>query len=88
MNIVALTGRAVRDIDLRYTSNGKGVANGTIAVQRRFKNAQGEYDSDFPDFVAWGKTGELMAEYIKKGDHFGLSGEIQTRTWEKRTVQK
>lgn len=83
MNIVALSGRAVREIDLRYTSNGKGVANGTLAVQRKFKNAQGEYQSDFIDFIAWGKTGELMAEYIKKGDFFGLTGEIQTRIWEK-----
>ncbi|GGE47882.1 single-stranded DNA-binding protein [Pullulanibacillus camelliae] len=83
MNNVNLTGRATRDLELRYTPNGKAVANGSIAVQRKFKNANGDYDADFVDFVAWGKTGELMDEYIKKGEHFGISGTLQTRTWEK-----
>jgi single-strand DNA-binding protein len=88
LNTVALTGRAARDIDLRYTQNGKPVANGAIAVQRKFKNAQGEYEADFIDFVAWSKTGELMAEYVKKGEQFGISGELQTRNWEKNDGTK
>lgn len=88
MNTVTLTGRAARDVDLRVTPNGNSVANGTIAVQRRFKNAQGDYDADFIRFVAWKKTGELMAEYIHQGDQFGISGELQQRKWEDQNGNK
>jgi single-strand DNA-binding protein len=83
-----LTGRSSKDTELRYLATGKAVANGTIAVQRKYKNAQGEYEADFHDFVAWGKTGELMAQYIRKGDSFGLSGELVTRIWEKNDGTK
>lgn len=88
MNNISLTGRATREIELRYTPSGKAISNGNIAVQRKFKNAEGEYDADFIDFIAWGKTGELMAEHIKKGEHFGLTGELQTRIWEKNDGTK
>lgn len=88
MNNISLTGRATKEIELRYTQSGKAISNGNIAVQRRFKNAQGEYDADFIDFISWGKTGELMAEHIKKGEHFGITGELQTRTWEKNDGTK
>lgn len=88
MNVICLSGRAAKEIELRYTQSGKAISNGNIAVQRKFKNAQGEYDADFIDFCAWGKTGELMAEHIKKGEHFGLTGELQTRTWEKNDGTK
>jgi single-strand DNA-binding protein len=83
MNSVAIAGRAAREIELRHTQSGKSVANGTMAVQRKFKNAQGEYEADFIRFVAWGKTGELMNQYIGKGEHFGITGELQQRNWEK-----
>lgn len=88
MNIVTLTGRAAKEIELKFTQNGKAVANGTIAVQRKFKNAEGKYDADFINFVAWGKGGELMAQYIKKGDKFGVSGQIQTRNFENSEGKK
>ena len=88
MNITTLTGRASKDIELRYTPNGKGIASGTIAVQRKFKNAQGAYETDFINFQAWGKTGELMADHIKKGDQFGISGSIQTRNYENSEGKK
>ncbi len=88
MNSINLTGRAVREIELRYTPSGKPVASGAIAVQRKFKNAQGEYDVDFIDFVSWGKGGELMANHIKKGEHFGITGTLQTRTYENNEGRK
>ena len=88
MNSINLTGRAVKEIELRYTPSGKAVASGTIAVQRKFKNAQGEYESDFIDFVSWGKGGELMANHIKKGEHFGITGTLQTRTYENNEGRK
>lgn len=83
MNITTLTGRATKDIELHALPSGKMVASGTIAVQRSFKNQQGEYEADFIDFQAWSKTGELLAQYVKRGDFFGITGELRTRTYEK-----
>lgn len=83
MNIIALTGNATKDLDLKYTPSGTAIANGTIAVRRDFKNKQtGEYETDFINFTAIGKTGEIMAQYIRKGDKFGINGRLQIRTWE------
>lgn len=82
MNVIILTGNATKDIELRYTPNGKAVANGTIAVKRDFKNQQGEYETDFFNFVALGKQGEIMANHIRKGDKFGIKGKLQNRVWE------
>ena len=83
MNVITLTGNAVRDIEIKITPNGKTVANGTIAVKRDFKNPSGEYETDFIDFIALGKTGEIMGNYIKKGDKFGITGRLQIRKWTK-----
>ena len=88
MNSISLTGRAVKDVELRYTSSGKPVGNGTIAVQRNFKNQQGEYEADFIDLVIWGKGAEVAAQYIKKGDKFGVNGRLQTRTYENNEGRK
>jgi single-strand DNA-binding protein len=88
MNVITLTGNAVRDIEIRYTPNGKEVANGTIAVRRDFKNQNGEYETDFINFVALGKTGEIMANHIHKGDKFGITGRLQIRKWEKDNGEK
>jgi single-strand DNA-binding protein len=84
MNIIAVTGRSVKDIELRATPSGSFVGNGTIAVRRDFKNKQsGEYETDFINFVALGKTAEIMADYVKKGDQFGVTGRLQIRVWNK-----
>ena len=88
MNVITLTGHATKDVDLRVTPNGKNVGNGTIAVRRDFKNQHGEYETDFINFVALGKTGEIMANYIKKGDKFGITGRLQVRVWEKDNGDK
>ncbi|MFD2704206.1 single-stranded DNA-binding protein [Salibacterium lacus] len=84
MNNVSMTGRAVRDIELRYTGQGKPVANGTMAVQRNFKNQNGEYEADFVDIQIWGKTAEVAANYISKGQKFAVTGRIQTRMYENK----
>jgi len=84
MNVITVSGRAVKDVELKTVSDGKFVANGTIAVRRDFKNQAGEYESDFINFVARGKQGELMAQYIKKGDQFVMSGRLQIRKWDKQ----
>src|SRR5690625_1759168 len=75
-------GRLTKDIELKYTQNGKVVANFTIAVNRPFKNAQGETDADFIMCQAWGKQAENLAQYMVKGSRIGVDGRIQTRNYE------
>ncbi len=88
MNVITLTGNAVKDIELKYTPTGKAVANGTIAVRRDFKNQNGEYETDFINFVALGGLSEVMANHIRKGDKFGITGRLQIRKWEKDNGEK
>lgn len=88
MNVIILTGNAVKDIDLRYTPSGTPIGNGTIAVQRDYKNQNGEYETDFHNFVVIGKLSEVMANYIRKGDKFGIKGKLQNRIWEKDNGEK
>jgi single-strand DNA-binding protein len=82
MNVITLTGNATKDCELRYTPNGKGIANGTIAVRRDYKNQQGEYETDFINFIALGGLSEVMANHVRKGDKFGITGRLQIRVWE------
>lgn len=88
MNVITLTGNATKDFELKYTSNGKAVGNGTIAVRRDFKNQQGEYETDFINLVVLGKLSEVMANHIRKGDKFGVNGRLQIRKWEKDNGEK
>lgn len=84
MNIITVTGNSVKDIELKATPSGSFVGNGTIAVRRDFKDKQtGNYETDFINFVALGKTAEIMAQYVNKGDHFGITGRLQIRIWNK-----
>ena len=77
-----LVGRLTKDVELKYTQNGKAVANFTIAVNRPFKNAQGETDADFIMCQSWGKQAENLANYMGKGSQIGVDGRIQTRNYE------
>ena len=88
MNIITLTGNATKDIEIRYSQSGTAIANGSIAVRRDYKNQQGEYETDFFNFTAFGGQGETMANYIKKGDKFGITGRLQNRVWEKDNGDK
>ncbi len=78
MNLVVLTGRLTRDPELKYTQGGKAVVNFTVAVSRLKKD-----EADFINCVAWDKTGELVAEYFRKGSLIGLQGRIVTGSYEK-----
>ena len=82
MNRVVLVGRLTRNPDLRYTPNGVAVANFTIAVNRPFKNQQGENEADFINCVIWRKQAENLENYTKKGSQIGVDGRIQTRSYE------
>lgn len=82
MNKVVLIGRLTKDPDLRFTpGTGRAVATFTLAVNRRFKS-QGQPDADFIPVVVWGKIAENTANYVSKGRQVGVSGSIQTRSYE------
>ena len=82
VNNVVLVGRLVRDVDLRQTSTGKEMTYFTLAVNRNFKNEQGEQAADFIGCVAFGKTAENMARFLRKGSLIALEGRISTRNFQ------
>lgn len=88
INNVVLVGRLTRDVELRYTGSGTAVGNFTIAIDRPFKNASGEKETDFINCQAWRKTAENLANYTRKGSLVGVQGRIQTRNYTKDDGQK
>ncbi|NCB66289.1 MAG: single-stranded DNA-binding protein [Bacilli bacterium] len=88
MNSVQLIGRLTKDLDLKYTQTGKAVATGTLAVNRRFKNAQGESEADFINIQIWDKSAENLANFTRKGSQIGVNGRIQTRNYENKEGQR
>lgn len=83
INKVVLIGRITKDIELKSTSNGKEVCQFNLAVTRNYKNQNGEYESDFINCIAYGKTAELISKFTKKGDKIAIEGRIQTGSYEK-----
>jgi single-strand DNA-binding protein len=77
MNNVNLVGRFVRDLELKYSKEGKAMLKSSVAVSRT------KEITDFINIVAFGKTAELIAEYHKKGDLIALNGSIWTDSYDK-----
>lgn len=88
INNVVLVGRLTRDVDLRYTQSGTAVASFTVAVDRSFRNAQGERQTDFINCVMWRKAAENFAQFTRKGSLVGIEGSIQTRNYENQQGQR
>lgn len=88
MNSSTLVGRLTKDPDLRYTSNGTATASFTLAVNRPFKNAEGNQEADFIQCVVWRKQAETLANYTKKGSQIAVRGRIQTRSYDNQQGQK
>ena len=89
MNKVYLIGNLTRDPEMRSTSTGIPVCNFSIAVNRRFKNAQtGQQETDFFNIVAWRQLAELCGRYLAKGRKVAVVGSIQTRTYEAQDGSK
>lgn len=82
MNKVILTGNLVRSPELKQTTSGTSVLTNVIAVKRDVKDDNGEYQTDFIDFTAWGKQAEYVAQYGHKGDRVELCGRWQQRKWQ------
>lgn len=87
MNKVILIGRLTKDVDFRKGDNDKTSARFSLAINRRFKNANGEYDADFPSCIAFGKTAEFINTYFKKGSAIAITGRIQTGSYDKDGVK-
>ena len=77
MNSVNIIGRLTRDPELRKTANGRSVTNFCLAVNRANEGA------DFIDCVAWSETADLACKYLSKGSQIGVTGRLQTRTYDK-----
>jgi single-strand DNA-binding protein len=90
INKVILIGNLGRDPELRYTQNGQAVANFTLATNERFSTKDGDKQerTEWHRIVAWGRTGELCAQYLSKGRSVYLEGRLQTREWEDKEGQK
>ena len=89
MNNVVLIGRLTKDPELRYIpGSGKAVATFTLAVNRPFKNKEGQYEADFIPIQVWGKSAENAANYLAKGRQAAVSGRLQIRTYDDQQGQK
>lgn len=83
MNNVCIAGNLTRDPEIRYSTGEKAtaIARFSVALQRKFKNAEGKYDADFPNVVAMGKTAEFIEKWFHKGDRIEVNGEIRTGSY-------
>ena len=88
LNQVVLVGRLTSDLEAKELEDGKKVTNMTLAIPRSFKNADGEYETDFVECTLWNNIAENTAEYCKKGDIVGVKGRLQTNSYEKEDGSK
>lgn len=82
MNKIMLVGRLVKDPEVRSTNTGATTVNFTVAVNRNFKNKDGNYDADFLPCVAFRNTADFISKYFKKGSLIGVEGRVQTRNYD------
>ena len=90
LNKVLLYGNLTRDPELKALPSGQQVASFGLATNRTFKNKEGaqQEQTEFHNIVAFGRTAEVMGQYLKKGRPIYVEGRIQTRSWEKEGVKQ
>ena len=88
LNSVCLVGRLTSDAELRYTPSNVAVATFTLAVNRNRKNENGEREADFINVVIWRQQAENLANWAKKGALIGITGRIQTRSYDNQQGQR
>ncbi|MFS9149562.1 single-stranded DNA-binding protein [Streptococcus infantis] len=88
INNVVLVGRLTRDPELRYTPSNVAVATFSLAVNRNFKNQAGDYEADFISCIMWRQQAENFANWLKKGALVGITGRIQTRSYDNQQGQR
>jgi single-strand DNA-binding protein len=84
LNQVTLMGNLTRDPELRQTPNGQNVTSFSLALNRSYKDASGEWQevTDYIDIVCWGPLAERVAQYLSKGRRCLVQGRLQSRSWE------
>lgn len=84
LNQVTLMGNLTRDPELRQTPNGGNVCSFSLALNRSYRDANGEWQevTDYVDIVAWGPLGERVSQYLNKGRRCLVQGRLQSRSWE------
>lgn len=87
MNRIVLTGRAVRQPELRVTPGGTSVTTFTVAVDRQRK-ADGSHETDFVDCVTFSKLAEVVSKYVDKGKLVAVEGRLESRSWETKEGEK
>ncbi len=89
-NKVILMGNLTRDVEVRTTPSGQSVANFSLAVSRSWKGQDGQTQeqTSFINCVAWGKPGEIIAQYVKKGDPLLVSGRLDQRSYDDKDGNK
>jgi single-strand DNA-binding protein len=88
LNRCVLIGRLTKDPELRYTPSGIAVTTFTLAVDRNYKSAQGEKETDFINIVIWRQLAELCANYLSKGKMAAVDGRIQVRSYDDKNGQR
>lgn len=88
MNQIVLVGRIAIDPEIKELDDGKKVSNLRLAVPRSFKNADGEYETDFLDVTLWNSIAQNTMEYCKIGDIVGVKGRMQNNIYEKEDGKK
>ncbi|WP_077534345.1 single-stranded DNA-binding protein [Massiliimalia massiliensis] len=82
LNRITMTGRLTSDPELRKTNAGISVTGFSIANQRNFKNAAGEFDTDFFDVEAWRTTADFIVNHFSKGSMITVDGRLQTQKYQ------
>jgi single-strand DNA-binding protein len=90
VNKVILVGNLGRDPELRKTPSGSAVANFSLATTEKFTDKQGQQQeqTEWHNIVAWNKSAETMAQYLKKGSSVYIEGKLKTQSWEDNGVKK
>lgn len=88
INNVTLVGRLTRDPELRYTPSNIAITTFNLAVNRNFKNQAGDREADFINCMIWRQQAENFANWFKKGNLVGITGRIQTRSYDNQQGQR
>lgn len=82
MNKIILIGRMTKDIEIRYTQNQKEVGSFDLVVNRNYKSANGEYDTDFFKCIAWGNLAKTIHTYTSRGSQIAIEGRVENRKYQ------
>jgi len=90
VNKAIIVGRLTRDPELRTTPSGQTVANFSIATSRKWKDQSGQQQekTEFHNIVAWGRQGEVIGQYVTKGQELYVEGRLETRSWDDQATGK